>query len=83
MVSLTEKIETVSISGLEVFSVAGGLLLAYSQEEVKPSLEQLRALVAAQPAKLVILEDAFQGDDELKTNLTQECRAHGVDLYTA
>lgn len=81
--SLTEKIETVSISGLEVFSVAEGLVLAYTQEEVKPSLEQLRALVAAQPAKLVILEDAFQGDDELKTNLTQECRAHGVDLYTA
>lgn len=81
--SLTEKIETVSISDLEVFSVADGLLLAYTQEEVKPSLEQLRALVAAQPAKLVVLEDSFKGDDELKTNLTQECRAHGVDLYTA
>lgn len=81
--SLTEKIETVSVSGLEVFSVADGLVLAYTQEEVKPSLEQLRALVAAQPAKLVVLEDSFKGDDELKTNLTQECRAHGVDLYTA
>ena len=49
----------------------------------KPTLEQLRSLIALEPERLVILEDAFQGDDELKTNLVQECRTHGVDLWTA
>ncbi|MBM7051027.1 site-specific DNA-methyltransferase [Rothia sp. ZJ1223] len=81
--SLSETINEIQVSGLEVFSVEGGLLLAYMNEHVPPTLEQLRALVAQQPAKLVVLEDAFHGNDELKTNLVQECRTHGVDLWTA
>lgn len=81
--SLTENITQTEVAGLPVFTVADGLLLAYMDEHVTPSLAQLRALVAAQPARLVILEDAFQGNDELKTNLVQECRTHDVDLYTA
>ena len=66
--SLTEQVERVDVAGLEV---------------VKPTLEQLRAMVALEPGRLVVLEDAFQGDDVLKTNLVQECRSHGVDLWTA
>lgn len=81
--SLTEDVKAVQISGLDVFSVDGGLMLAYLNEHVPPTLEQLRALVAQQPSKLVVLEDAFKGNDELKTNLVQECRTHGVDLWTA
>ena len=46
------------------------------------TLEQLRVIIALEPERFVILEDAFQGDDELKTNLVQECRTHGVDLWT-
>ena len=81
--SLTEQVERVDVAGLEAFSVADGLLVAYLNEHVKPTLEQLRAMVALEPGRLVVLEDAFQGDDVLKTNLVQECRSHGVDLWTA
>lgn len=81
--SLTEKIETVNVEGLEVFSVADGLVLAYLDERKTPSLDQLRALVAKEPERLVILEDAFKGNDELKTNLVQECKTRSVDLWTA
>ena len=81
--SLTEQVERVDVAGLEAFSVAGGLVVAYLNEDVKPTLEQLRAMVALEPGRLVVLEDAFQGDDVLKTNLVQECRSHGVDLWTA
>lgn len=81
--SLTEKIETVEIAGLSVFSVADGLVLAYLDEHTQPTLDQLRALVAKEPERLVVLEDAFQGNDELKTNLAQECRTRNVDLWTA
>lgn len=81
--SLTEQVERVDVAGLEAFSVADGLLIAYLNEHVKPTLEQLRAMVALEPGRLVVLEDAFQGDDVLKTNLVQECRSHGVDLWTA
>lgn len=81
--SLSEKIETINVEGLEAFSVADGLVLAYLDEHMTPTLDQLRAMVAKEPERLVILEDAFKGNDELKTNLVQECRTRNVDLWTA
>ena len=81
--SLSETIETVNVEGLEAFSVADGIVLAYLDEHMTPTLDQLRALVAKEPERLVILEDAFKGNDELKTNLVQECRTQNVDLWTA
>lgn len=81
--SLTEKIETVEVAGLSVFSVADGLVIAYLDEHTQPTLDQLRALVNEEPERLVVLEDAFKGNDELKTNLVQECRTRNVDLWTA
>lgn len=81
--SLSESIETVDVDGLEVFSVSDRLLMAYLDEHTTPTMAQLRTLVAQEPGRLVILEDAFKGNDELKTNLVQECRTHNVDLWTA
>ncbi len=81
--SLTEQIGDTEISGLKLKTVGEGLLLAYLDEHTKPTLEQLRAIVAEKPARLIILEDALDGDDELKTNLVQECKSRGVELWTA
>ena len=81
--SLTEQVEALAVSGLEMRSVAGGVLLAYLNEHEKPSLDQLRAVVAEAPARLIVLEDAFHGDDELKTNLAQVCKSNGIELWTA
>jgi adenine-specific DNA-methyltransferase len=81
--SLTEQTVEQDIAGLTVHAVGGGLLLAYLDEHTKPSLDQLRAVVDEEPARLVILEDAFHGDDELKTNLAQLCKSKGVELWTA
>ncbi|MFO0971426.1 MAG: site-specific DNA-methyltransferase [Candidatus Saccharimonadales bacterium] len=55
----------------------------YLNEHVKPTLEQLRRLVTElTPSKFVILDDAFQGDNELKTNLVQTCKSYDVELWT-
>jgi adenine-specific DNA-methyltransferase len=81
--SLTEKISKVSIDGLELHSVGDGLVLAYLDEHVKPTLEQFRAVVDAAPTKLIVLEDAYQGDDQLKTNLEQLCRSKSIELWRA
>lgn len=55
----------------------------YLNEHVKPSLEQLRTIVTElTPSKFVILDDAFQGDNELKTNLVQTCKSYNVELWT-
>lgn len=79
---LTEQTSSIEIAGLQVQCVNDGLVLAYLNEHVRPTLDQLRALVAEKPAQLVLLEDALKGDDELKTNLVQECRTRGVQLWT-
>lgn len=81
--SLTEQIEPVDVAGLGFRSVGGGVVLAFLNEHVKPTLEQLRAVVDEEPVRLVVLEDAFKGDDELKTNLAQLCKSKGIEFWTA
>ena len=81
--SLTETIITKTIAGLDVREVGDNRVLAYVDEHTKPALEQLRALVDAAPGKLIVLEDAFHGDDQLKTNLAQYAKTKGIELRTA
>ena len=81
--SLTEDIADVQVAGLDLHSVGDGLLLAYLDEHSKPTLDQLREVIDRGPARFAILEDAFRGDDELKTNLAQLCKSKGVELWTA
>lgn len=81
--SLTEQISDVEVDGLKLKSVADNLAVAYLDQDTKPTLGQLRKVVELKPARLIILEDVFHGDDELKTNLVQECKSRGVELWTA
>ena len=86
--SLTTKIDIRQIEGLTVHQVApdseGDSIQAifYLNEHIKPTLEQLRAVINELPSKFVIIDDAFQGDNQLKTNLVQTCKSFGVELWT-
>lgn len=85
--SLTESVETAEVSGLEVRIVRDGdgdvAMIAYLNESTKPTLDQLRSMVNQSPTRIVVIEDAFHGDDELKTNLAQLCKSKGIELWTA
>ena len=82
--SLTEQIDDVEMDSLMLKSVGEGLVLAYLDEHQKPTLQQLRSVLdSPELARFIILEDAFKGDDELKTNLVQEAKMRGVELWTA
>lgn len=81
--SVTERLLDKDISGLDCRIVGENLVIAYLDEKVKPTLDQLRAMVDQDPQRIIILEDAFQGDDELKTNLAQLCKSKGIELWTA
>lgn len=85
--SLTEVISSAEVDGLDVRLVrdrdGDTAVLAYLNEHVKPTFEQLRALVDESPTQIIVLEDAFQGDDELKTNLAQLTKSKGIELWTA
>jgi adenine-specific DNA-methyltransferase len=85
--SLTEAVSAAEVAGLDVRLLRdrdGDIgVLAYLNEHVKPTLDQLRAIVDEGPARILVLEDAFQGDDELKTNLAQLAKSKGIELWTA
>lgn len=81
--SLTEQIGDIEVDGLNLKTVGDNLVLAYLDANTKPALAQLRKVVELKPARFIILEDALHGDDELKTNLVQECKSRGVELWTA
>lgn len=85
--SLTETVSVAEVSGLDVRLVRDRdddvAVLAYLNEHIKPTLGQLRALVDQSPTRIIILEDAFQGDDELKTNLFQLAKSKGIEVWTA
>ena len=80
--SLTEDIGQTSVLGVDLMTIGGNLVLAYLDESIKPSLEQLRAALDLKPAKFIILEDVLGGDDEFKTNLFQECKSRKIELWT-
>ncbi|MCP9453994.1 MAG: site-specific DNA-methyltransferase [Candidatus Nanosynbacter sp. P11B_S7_bin.28.1] len=86
---LTTRTQTVDVDGLHVYQVVAegdsteGQPVLYLNEHVKPTLEQLRAIITdLTPSKFVILDDAFQGDNQLKTNLVQTCKSYDVELWT-
>ncbi|MBI8988564.1 DNA methyltransferase [Corynebacterium meridianum] len=81
--SLTETYATTTVCGLEVFSVDHGRVVGYFDREHSPTFGQLRGLVDATRARLIILEQTFRGDDELKANLMQLCRTRGIALSIA
>jgi len=81
--SLSEQISDLNIAGLNVQSIGDNLLVAYLDTHIKPTLGQLRALAEIGPVKLIVLDDVFQGDDELKTNLVQICKSNDIELWTA
>lgn len=86
---LTTRTKNVDVDGLHVHQVVAegdsseGQPVLYLNEHVKPTLEQLRAIITdLAPSKFVILDDAFQGDNQLKTNLVQTCKSYDVELWT-
>ncbi len=80
-VELTTPVEQVDLAGLTWHRVSG-VKLVYLNERAKPTLDQLRAATDTNPSQIVVLEDAFQGDDQLKTNLAQICKTNNVELWT-
>lgn len=81
--SLTEKIATEKIGNLLIKSISDGILMAYLESSQKPTLNQFREILEKNPAKFICLEDVFAGDDELKTNVVQECKSRKIELWTA
>jgi len=72
---LTTPIETLNIAGHPVQSIEQGKVLfvleAYSEAMLDPLIER-------KPEQIVTLDSVFQDSDQLKTNLSLQCRDAGV-----
>lgn len=77
---LTDGIERIKVARQLVFSVAEGMLLICLERKV--TKECLRGLIERNPERVVCLDVAFNGNDQLKTNILLEMRSHGIEFRT-
>lgn len=66
---LTARVETLTLEGKNVFSAADGALLVCLEKQL--TLEVIRAIAARMPERVVCLDEAFRGNDQLKANAVQ------------
>ena len=74
---LTTPIEQLEIVGEPVYSIEEGRLLlildGFNEEMIPPVIERA-------PEQVVALDSVFEGTDQLKSNLTLQCRDSGIRL---
>lgn len=76
---LTAPVETLTLAGKQVHSVAGGLLFICLEREL--TLEAIRAMAERKPERVVCLDDGFAGNDQLKANAVQIFKTKGVTSF--
>ncbi|CAN5204600.1 site-specific DNA-methyltransferase [soil metagenome] len=62
------------------YTVAEGELLVSLDDPI--SHDTLRAMIAMEPRRVLCLDEAFRGNDQLKTNVALEMRSHEIDFQT-
>lgn len=77
---LTARIETTTVGGATVYSIADGMLLICLEDPLKK--EVLRGMVDLKPQRVLCLDHAFRGNDKDKVNVLLEMRSHGVEFRT-
>lgn len=69
----TTKVEQTDIAGKQVFSIEGGAMLICLEKEITSEL--IDALADSEPLQVICLDEAFQGNDQLKANAAQTFKA--------
>ncbi|MBK5226232.1 MAG: site-specific DNA-methyltransferase [Thermoleophilia bacterium] len=76
---LTAPVETLTLAGKTVYSVAGGALFICLEREL--TLELIRAIAGLKPERVVCLDEGFAGNDQLKANAVQIFRTKGITSF--
>jgi adenine-specific DNA-methyltransferase len=77
---LTATISDRNVAGQKVHSIAEGLLAICLANPV--SQECLRGIIELEPQRVICLDTAFGGNDQLKTNTVLEMKSHGIEFRT-
>jgi adenine-specific DNA-methyltransferase len=76
---LTTPVETLTLAGQTVHSVADGALFICLEREL--TLELIRAMADLKPERVVCLDEGFAGNDQLKANAVQIFRTKGITSF--
>lgn len=77
--TLTTPVETLTLEGKQVFSVARGALLICLEPEL--TMEAIRTMAAQKPERVVCLDASFAGNDQLKANAVQIFKTLGIPSF--
>jgi adenine-specific DNA-methyltransferase len=73
---LTTPIETLTLANKIVFSIAEGALLICLEKEL--TLDLIKAIADLEPSRVIVMDEGFQNNDQLKTNASLTLKAKGV-----
>lgn len=73
---LTTPIETLTLINKTVFSIAEGALLICLEKEL--TLDLIKAIADLEPSRVIVLDEGFQNNDQLKTNTSLTLKAKGI-----
>jgi len=76
---LTTPVETLTLSGKTVYSVAAGALFICLDRNL--TLELIRAMAEQKPERIVCLDEGFAGNDQLKANAVQIFKTKGITSF--
>lgn len=76
----TEPVETLDLTGKQVFSIAGGALLICLEDEVNAEL--IDSVADLEPMQFICLDKAFNGNDQLKANAVQTFKSRSQNAET-
>ncbi|PYL07261.1 MAG: site-specific DNA-methyltransferase [Verrucomicrobia bacterium] len=77
---LTSQIDKITVAGLPAFNIENGTLIVCLVRPI--TQEALREVIALNPQRVLCLDVAFAGNDQLKTNIVLEMKSHGVEFRT-
>lgn len=75
----TTPIETLTLAGQTVFSIADGAMLICLEKALTP--EVIKEMAVRKPERVVCLDEGFAGNDQLKTNAVQTMKTKGVTSF--
>lgn len=76
---LTTPVETLTLAGKAVHSVAGGALFICLEREL--TLELIHAMADKKPERVVCMDEGFAGNDQLKANAVQIFKTKSVTSF--
>jgi adenine-specific DNA-methyltransferase len=76
---LSTRIEMASIDQKTVYSIAGGALLICLEREL--TMELIKQLAERKAERVILLDEGFAGNDQLKTNAVQIMKSKGVTSF--